>query len=416
MTTATVIRPLAPSEEIFASSEVVVGYSMRLSGRLNLTALSVAFDTVLRAYPALGARLAPDGKRHTLVEALGNTTQLTVSQGDPERLLTGAQLDQRSALAALCVVLDGDQAGVTLVTHHSVADACHSLAVLADLWSCYAEACHGREPALPMHGYPEAVENLLLCRGIEKFSDPSAPLRPFVHDTAHSVALPVDDAPYLIPLTARCRLSKQDTAALTDLAHRAGTTINGLASAAILLTEAEIRGLPLHELTYTYSVDLRSRVTPTIGSTEGSNVLGFADFVPPAGATTMVGLACAISDALHAGLATGHVQQTPLHIPDIASGPAPRSPGIVLATNWGRIERPLLPKDLYVNDFRTLMVAKPDKTGHRLQQPSGTIIISTFDDRLSIEIHHPEETTAEQRLRVHLLGRHLSTQSQIDVA
>lgn len=409
MTTATVIRPLAPSEEIFASSEVVVGYSMRLRGRLNLSALSVAFDTVLRAYPAFGARLELDGRRHILLESLGNTTQFTVTDGDPELLLTGARLDQRTALAALCVVLDGERAGVTLVTHHSIADACHSLAVLADLWRCYTAACHGREPTLPLHGYPEAVEDLLLCRAIEKFSNPPASVRPFArHATADTTPAPVDDAPYLIPLTARCRLTKRQTAALADLAHREGTTINGLASAAILLTEAEIRELPLRELSYTYSVDLRSRVTPAIGSTEGSNVLGFADFVPPHGATTLAGLARGISDGLRAGLASGLVQQTPLHIPDIAAGPAPRSPGIVLATNWGRIAHPTLPDGLHVNDFRTLMVAKPDKTGHRLQQPSGTIIISTFDDRLSIEIHHPEETTAQQRLRVHLLSQHLT--------
>ncbi|WP_425297488.1 hypothetical protein [Nocardia abscessus] len=37
------------------------------------------------------------------------------------------------------------------------------------------------------------------------------------------------------------------------------------------------------------------------------------------------------------------VQQTPLHIPEIAAGPPPRAPGIVLATNWGRVRRPRVP-------------------------------------------------------------------------
>ncbi|MFI6173106.1 hypothetical protein ACIBCN_40450 [Nocardia sp. NPDC051052] len=409
MTTATVIRPLAPSEEIFAGSEVLVGYSMRLSGRLNLAALSAAFDAVVRAYPALGAHLEPDGRGHILVESPGRAPTITVVDGDPEQLLSGARLDQRAALAALCVVRDGDSTGVTLVTHHSVADACHSLAVLAELWSCYTEISDGRAPTLSSHRFPAAVEDLLLARCVEKMSGLPVSSRPLIVTESPGAAAPVAaDESYLLPLTARCRLNKRETAALADLAHREGTTINGLASAAILLTEAELRELPLTELSYTYSVDLRNRVSPAIGHTEGTNVLGFADFVPTGDAgTTLIGLARGISDALRNGLASGVVQQTPLHIPDIASGPPPRAPGIVLATNWGRIDRPRLPEGLCINDFRTVMIAKPDKAGHRLQQPSGTIIISTFDDQLSIEIHHPVETTAQQRRRVRLLAAHL---------
>ncbi|GAA5070752.1 phthiocerol/phthiodiolone dimycocerosyl transferase family protein [Nocardia iowensis] len=418
MTTATVIRPLAPSEEIFAGSEVLVGYSMRLSGRLNLSALSEAFDAVVRAYPALGAHLEEDGRGHILVDSLASAPEITVVDGDPEQLLSGARLDQRTGLAALCVVRDGDSTGVTLITHHSIADACHSLAVLAELWSCYTQVSDGHPPMLTPHRFPAAVEDLLLARCVEKMSGLPVSARPLAVTAAPATAPPVGaDLSYLLPLTARCRLTQQETVALADLAHREGTTINGLASAAILLTEAELRELPLTELSYTYSVDLRNRVTPAIGSTEGTNVLGFADFIPTlSGGTTLTSLARGISDALRNGLATGVVQQTPLHIPDIASGPPPRAPGIVLATNWGRIDRPCLPEGLRVNDFRTVMIAKPDRAGRRLQQPSGTIIISTFDDRLSIEIHHPVETLAQQRLRVHLLAAHLDAVSEAGAA
>lgn len=418
MTTATVIRPLAPSEEIFAGSEVLVGYSMRLSGRLSLVALSAAFEEVVRAHPALGAHLEPDARGHLLVESTGSTPGITVVDGDPEQLLSGARLDQRTALAGLCVVRDGDNTGVTLVIHHSVADACHALAVLAELWVCYTEICRGRTPAHTAGRFPDTVEDLLHARGVEKMSDATGFTRPLALAESLGTTLPVeDDTPYLLPLTARCRLTKRETAALADLAHREGTTINGLASAAILLTEAELRELPLTELSYTYSVDLRNRVTPAIGHTEGTNVLGFADFVPTRQeGPTLVGLALGISDGLRRGLASGVVQQTPLHIPDIASGPPPRAPGIVLATNWGRIDRPRLPEGLRVNDFRTVMIAKPDRAGHRLQQPSGTIIISTFDDQLSIEIHHPVETTVQQRRRVRLLAAHLDAVREAGVA
>ncbi|MER7450514.1 hypothetical protein ABTW96_09510 [Nocardia beijingensis] len=407
MTAATAIRPLAPSEAIFANSEVLVGYSIRVAGRLDLAALSAAFEAVVRARPILGAHLEPDGcGGHLLLESPGAAPELTVAAGDPEQLLTGARLDQREALASLCVVRDGDTAGVTLVTHHSVADAYHSLAVFAELLSCYTDRTRGRPAELPPHGFPRSVEDLLRERGVRKIGTPVVP-----HHTvgiARNDAQP-EDPGYLVPRTARCRLTRKQTAALIELGHRNNTTINGLASAAILLTEAELRGLPLTELAYTYSVDLRTRVTPPIGMTEGTNVLGFANFVPaPGSGSTLVELARGISDTLRAGLRTGLVQQTPLHIPEIAAGPPPRAPGIVLATNWGRVRRPEVPDELRITDFRSIMLGKPDKTGHRLQQPSGTIIISTFDDRLSIEIHHPEETTDEQRVRVRLLTTHLS--------
>ncbi|MGQ4619595.1 phthiocerol/phthiodiolone dimycocerosyl transferase family protein [Nocardia sp. R7R-8] len=407
MAAATVIRPLAPSEAIFANSEVLVGYSIRVAGRLDLAALSAAFEAVVRSRPVLGARLEPDGRGgHLLLESSGAAPELTVATGDPERLLTGAQLDQRSALAALCVVRDGDTAGITLVTHHSIADAYHSLAVFAELWSCYTDRTRRRCAELPPHGFPRSVEELLGERGVRKIDTPVMPHRPVGVAQAYSGP---EDPDYLIPRTARCRLTREQTAALIELGHREHTTINGLASAAILRTEAELRGLPLTELDYTYSVDLRTRVTPPIGLTEGTNVLGFANFVPtPRTGTTLVELARGISDTLRAGLDTGIVQQTPLHIPEIAAGPPPRAPGIVLATNWGRVCRPRVPDELRITDFRSIMLGKPDKTGHRLQQPSGTIIISTFDDRLSIEIHHPEETTEEQRMRVRLLTTHLS--------
>ncbi|MGQ4596349.1 phthiocerol/phthiodiolone dimycocerosyl transferase family protein [Nocardia sp. R6R-6] len=405
MTTATVIRPLAPSEEIFANSEVLVGYSIRVAGRLDLTALSAAFEAVVRARPILGARLESDGHgRHLLLESTGAPPEISVADGDPEELLTGARLDQRRALAALCVVRDGINAGVTLVTHHSIADAYHSLAVFAELWSCYTELTRGHLPDLPQHGFPKPVEDLLRERCVEKIDAPALPPRPV--DVAQINSGP-DDPDYLLPHTARCRLTRDQTAALVELGHREKTTINGLVSAAILLTEAELRGLPLAELSYTYSVDLRNRVRPPIGMTEGTNVLGFANFVPSPGAT-MIGLARGISDALRGGLDAGIVQQTPLHIPEIAAGPPPRALGIVLATNWGRVRRPEVPDALRIIDFRSIMLGKPDKTGRRLQQPSGTIIISTFDNRLSIEIHHPDETTAEQRSRVRLLAAHLS--------
>ncbi|MFD0364900.1 hypothetical protein ACFQZZ_25975 [Nocardia sp. GCM10030253] len=417
MSTASVIRPLAPSEQMFAFGEVFVGYSVRVSGRLDLGALSTAFDAVVRAYPILGARLEAAGTGgHVLVASSGAAPEISVVDGDPEQLLTGAKFDQSVAVGALCVVRDGDSASVTLVIHHSVADAYHSLAILGDLWSFYRAATEGIPLRVEVHPYPEPVEALLAARGVEKFPNPAAaaPAPQLGVASTPSVAPAPDniDPGYPMPQTTRCRLGKDATAQLVDLGHREQVTMHGLVSAAILLMEAEIRALPLTELMYLYSVDLRTRVSPPIGLTDGTDVLGFTTYMPSAEAgTTLIRLARGVCDTLQAAVASGFVQQTPLQIPDMAAAGPPKIPGMVMATNWGRVPRLPSQQDLRIDDFRSIFIAKPDRTGRR--PAANTCIISTFDDRLSIEIHHSPQTAAQEQRRIDLLATTLHTAVEI---
>ncbi|NEW45217.1 acyltransferase [Nocardia cyriacigeorgica] len=399
MTAATVLRPLAPSEQIFAFAEVFVGYSARVSGRLDPTALAVAFDAVVHTYPMLGARLAPiDDTAHVMLAPEGGPPQLIVTDGTPEQLLTGADPDQRRAACALCVVRDGDTASVTLLTHHSVADAVHSLAIFAELWRCYRNAAAGRAPTVAEHPYPVSVEDLLRARGIAK-----RPSRgPAAMPVPASVPTSAADDPYPPLITTRCRLSRAATSALVDLGHRSGVTVHGMVSAALLLTEAETRGVPVDRLHYAYSIDLRSRLIPPVGPTEATNALGYTSYRPGADVEpTLLGVARGICAALRSGLDSGFIQQTPLQIPEMAATP----PGTVIATNWGRIPAPITPEGLRITDFRSTMIAKRDRTGRRSQQPGGgTTIISTFDEQLSVEVHHPPSFRAEQLLRIARIG------------
>ncbi|MFQ6329981.1 phthiocerol/phthiodiolone dimycocerosyl transferase family protein [Nocardia sp. CWNU-33] len=413
MSTASVIRPLAPSEQMFAFGEVFVGYSVRVSGRLDLNALSTAFDAIVRAFPILGARLeAVEAGGHVLVAAAGAAPGISVVDGDPEQLLTAAKFDQSVAVGALCVVRDGDSASVTLVIHHSVADAYHALAILGDLWFYYRAATEGRLPEPEIHPYPEPVEALLAARGIEKFPNPAAAAPAPGLAVTSTPAPDTIDPGYQMSQTTRCRLSKAATAQLVDLGHREQVTVHGLVSAAILLMEAEIRALPLTELMYLYSVDLRTRVSPPIGLTDGTDVLGFTNYVPGADAgTTLIGLARGVCDALQAAVDSGFVQQTPLQIPDVVAAGPPRVPGMVMATNWGRVPQLPAQQDLRIDDFRSIFIAKPDRTGRR--PAANTCIISTFDDRLSIEIHHPPQTAAQEQRRIELLTTTLHTAADI---
>ncbi|WP_454194261.1 phthiocerol/phthiodiolone dimycocerosyl transferase family protein [Nocardia sp. Marseille-Q1738] len=401
-----VIRRLAPSEEMFAAGEVFIGYSARVSGPLDLTALTAAFEAVARAHPILRARIeVADGGGHAF--AVSNATpEIFVADADPENPLTGAKFDQRVSVCALCVVRAGDTASVTLMIHHSIADAYHAFAVVDALWAGYRDAAAGRPLDLPVHTFPEPVEQLLAARGIEKMALPGGP--PAGESTAPPPVSPPREDEYPVLRTTRCRLTRDETAALVELGHRENVTVHGLVSAALLRTEAQIRELPLTGLLYLYSVDLRSRVSPEIDATGGTNVLGFANYLSPEADVTLVDLARGISEALHAGLSAGIVQRTPLNIPDMAAAPPPALPGVVIATNWGTI--PQLPEQdaLRIDDFHSTMLAKPDLTGRRPQQPGGgTCVISTFAGRLSVEIHHPPEFIDLQRHRIEVLERNL---------
>ncbi|MGW0002232.1 phthiocerol/phthiodiolone dimycocerosyl transferase family protein [Nocardia grenadensis] len=406
MTAATVIRPLAPSEQIFAFSEVFVGYCARMSGRIDLSALAAAFEFLVTAHPILGAQLAPtEPVGHTLVTSGPPEVVLTVADGDPEQLLTGADPDQRRALGTLHVVRSADIASVTLLVHHSIADATHALHLLEQLWHCYVAAAAGRAPTLPPSRQPMPVEDLLARRGIVRRPVPGGTEPPRVAPPlppAH--ALDANEHPYPPLVTHRCRLSREQTGALVAYGHRVGVTVHSLVAAALLLTESEARQLPVDELLCSYSVDLRRRVRPSIGPIEGTNVLGFAGYRPgPGTEATLPALARGVFHALRADLASGHIQQTPLQLPDTLAAPPANPFDTVMTTNWGRLPRLSVPT-LRIHDFRTTMIAKPDPTGRRPPQAGGgTSIITTYDDRLSVEIHHPPEFTPVQTPRVERL-------------
>ncbi|MGW0178921.1 phthiocerol/phthiodiolone dimycocerosyl transferase family protein [Nocardia sp. NPDC003345] len=402
MTAATVIRPLAPSEQIFAFSEVFVGYCARIAGRIDLGALGAAYEALVTAHPTLGAQLTPtEPVGHTLVTSGPPETVVTVADGDPELLLTGAEPDQRRALGSLHVVRSGADAAVTLLVHHSIADATHSLRLFQQLWECYATAAGGRAPVLPATRQPLPVEDLLSARGVRRRPVPGSAAPRDEPPLPPAAALDANDHDYPPLITTRCRLTREQTRTLVDRGHRAGVTVHSLVAAALLLTESEARRLPVDRLQCSYSVDLRRRVRPLIGPTEGTNVLGFAGYRPgPGTETSLEALAHGTLHALRTGLASGYIQQTPLQLPDTLAVPPANPFHTVMTTNWGRIPRPAAP-GLRIDDFRTTMIAKPDPTGRRPPQAGGgTSIISTYADRLSIEIHHPPEFTPVQLPRI----------------
>ncbi|MCM6790613.1 hypothetical protein NDR87_30015 [Nocardia sp. CDC159] len=334
-----------------------------------------------RSHPVLSCRIVddPDG-RAVFVKPAAPPLLIWADRSD-EPL---PDLDGRAAV--LHIVREStDTAWVTLLTHHSAADGRHSVHLLADLWNYYTGLTEGRAVRPCRSDFPRSLEQVLTERGItaEK-SEPGE--------------LPPPKPPMIAPTlrtSPRVRLTAEQTAALTQLARRAGTTLNGLASAALLQAVAEVDGLEIDQPVYGYPVDLRTRLTPPVGDAEGTNILGLAVFAAtPETATDTETLAQAVTDQLARDLATGEVQRYYLRHPEHSLGMTyPRS-GMPSAstTNWGVIPKLATPDGLTIDDFRPYLVTyKPgDVDALGWSYPRNSCILHTFEGQFTIDVVRPD--------------------------
>lgn len=392
MDLTTIVRPLAPSELGFTRAEVYVGYSILVRGALDTVRLAAAFDAVRTRNPILSAALAyRGGAGFDITAPAGPPPPITVVPGDPAQALSGGAVDQYRALGALHVVAGRDATRVTLLAHHSIADARHALALLGELWRDYTGSAAANPSGAAAGGYPPPVETLLLGRQPAP-PDPAGAGAP----AAGSGCRPLH--------VDRAHLSAARTTALIDFARLTGRTVNSLASAAILLAESRIRAVPLTALRYLYAVDLRSRLRPSVAATGGTNVIGFADYHAPEENLDLLALATHLASDLKGQLAAGDIERTALH------GPGPAAPGVtevVRATNWGPIPAFAAPPGLVLSDFRAAMTVNPPAAAAppRVSSlPPGEYVIHTADGRLSVEfLTRPGESAAGARRRADLL-------------
>lgn len=383
-------RALAPSERVQAGKEAYIGYAVHATGRLHLDALATAYDAVCHAYPQLTARI--NAGNDGLVFAASDTRpKVHTCDGDLERPLAGVQLNQHQVLSALNVVHDGEATSICLLTHHSIADAQHSLEVLAAVLSCYTDVVGGVPIDLPRRPFPRSLEDLLAERGIgrggadhQRDPQPSmVPGQPVVR--GQTTRGPDTPARHVV----QHRMTAAQTSALADIGHREKVTINGLSAGVLLLVEAEVRDLPLTELIYRSTVSLRRHLTPPVGPTEGTNVIGAMGFTAADDiAPDAVTIGRAISARLRAGLADGSIQRSLL---ELLSRPTPDSkpwdprtaPAVVSMMNWGRVPPMRTPNGLRLTNFRSASSMREITT-------MGGYVVNTFGSRIGIDLAWPE--------------------------
>jgi hypothetical protein len=394
-----VIRKLAPSEEMFAQSQTFVGAAVQLSGAVDVDTMSTAFDTLLQAHPVLAGHLerGPDGLHDIVVDDLLHPGISVVGEGD--RPSASMRLDQGAALVNLWLDLTDERPELALHVHHGLADGQHLIGLVWELLSWYTELVGtGRIAPVEPQPAPESLEAVLEQRGIAKLSRSGFErLMPamFAHDlppSMRSAAGGNPAFPTLVP-AAVCQLTERETEAVVAFSRDYGLSLNAVIGAAILLAEWRVRDTPNIPIPYLYPVDLRHLVTPPVDATASTNPLGVAIYLAKiAPDTELAELASDIVETFRNDLADGVIHQSLLHFGLQYAGSPPGLPEFVMATDGGSIPALPTPPDLRVDGLHTEL--------HTASVAGVDLYESLiFNDRLQIE-HHSHSPRPEATIEV----------------
>lgn len=359
-----VIRKLAPSEEMFAQSQTYFGGTVRVRGPVDVEAMFDAFDTLLQAHPVLAGRFerGSDGRHNIVVDDLLPPGIRMVEKGDqpPPQL----RLDQAVSLVYLRIKPIDGRTDVTLYTHHSLTDGQHHMGLVWELFSWYTDlVCTGGiEPVDPQPA-PDSLEVLLEKRGVRKQSRSgferllpalyAYELPPSTRDTAGgNPALPT-----LTP-SARCQLTVRETQDLITFSRDRKLSLNAVIAAAMLLAEWQVRATPYIPVPYLYIADLRLLLNPPVDPTAATNPLGVATFLAEIDPNTdIVDLATDIVEAYRADLSDGVVRQSLLHYNLHYAGSPPGLPEPVMASHMGELPALRTPPDVSVDGVKVNLYA-----------------------------------------------------------
>lgn len=399
--TATKIRDLAPSEAVHAYGRLYVGYSCLCAGNLDLRALDDAFAELQRQHTHLGSVIRETGSGFEFATNNDLPAKVRIFAGeDPHVQATGwsAVFDQTKQLAYLDTIPSGEHTRVTLFLHHAIADAHHALALLEELWDRYTCLVEN-DDSVPteQQPFPAALEHLLATREYPG-GEISSGLQPPPELLAR---LPYVTRPHVL-LPTRTRLSKAETKALIKHGHDTGVTINALVSAAIIQAHASPPALA----GYTYVVDIRSRVTPTVAPIEATNMVRSTVFKPAGNEENLMSLAHRIGDQLATDLASGVIHSGVAEAAMSAEA-AQQSGSTVTAvgSNWGRIAPLRTPTGLRIIDFQSYF--PPNPLFKALEDLAGAAfeghVITTYDQQLNID-NFAGESSDQAQPRLHRIS------------
>ncbi|WP_221358270.1 phthiocerol/phthiodiolone dimycocerosyl transferase family protein [Streptomyces beigongshangae] len=405
-------RALCPVESLYVGQRSRAFLSCALRGRVDVEALSAAFDAMTEANPTLRSRIVPDGAGHAL-SLLGEDERprLVTRTGDEEEayaaelnnpLPVGGPLSR----AVLVSAPDGEHHLFLLVVDHTVTDGHSSIALHNALWDHYRTLVEGgRADGTPVSGmprWPEPVSRLLpaadeadtaryLDSRIEEAGLHPVTLVPYDvrrpevdgegADAGAGGAGAADDGHIEV---CRLLLDTELTTGLRRTARRSGVSVHALVAATLLTTaRRRLDGDGPRTLGCLSPVDLRSRLSPPLSASamvpavtthlQTLEVPGNPD--PLETARTVH---ARLSDYISRGDHFHEVRITP---------EIPRNPALqlatVIATNMGVVPGPRLPGELEAVDVR-LVPAREHYFPQAGRSPVMACVVS-FEGRLAIE-------------------------------
>lgn len=359
-----VIRKLAPSEEMFAQSQTYFGGTVYLNGQVDIDAMFDAFDALLQAHPVLAGHFerGSDGLHHIVVDDFLPSGIRVVDKEDQPAIQL--RLDQAVSLVYLRVKPTGARTEVTLYTHHSLTDGQHHMGLVWELFSWYTDlVCTGDIEPVDSQPAPDPLEVVLEKRGVHKQSRSgferllpalyAYELPPSSRDTAGGNP----DFPTLTP-SARCQLTERETQDLIAFSRDRKLSLNAVIAAAMLLAEWQVRATPYIPVPYLYIADLRLLLNPPVDPTAATNPLGVATFLAEINPNTgIVDLATDIVDAYRTDLSDGVIQQSLLHYNLHYGGSPPGLPDPVMASHMGELPGLRTPPGVSVDGVRVNLYA-----------------------------------------------------------
>lgn len=383
---STPIRYLSPSEEFYAKAENFIGLTVTLRGRIDVGAITEAFDTLLRVHPAHAGHLERDGdgRYQIMVDDYEHEGIWLERFEDPP----GDRLpNQSEALLNLRLRLGTEISTLTLYTHHALSDGHHQFALLEKLFGWYTDLVSGDGIApVTAEPIPQPLETVLADRGIGKLArfglERFLPAM-FTYDLPPSKRNTGRVGPQSVRVpSATCRLSRQETQDLIGVCADRRISLNALVAAAILMAEWSIRETPHLPIPYIYPVDLRFFLTPPVGATEATNPLGMAMYLAEIRpGTEIVDLARDIVEAFRADLADGVIAQSFLHFGTEYQGNPPGLPDVVMTTDGGDLPPLRTPDDLVVEQYDLEVLFASTSAGIDMYSAG------TYDGRLVVSYH-----------------------------
>lgn len=382
----TLQRPLDPIESQLA--DYPEAFTLRYEGEIHYESLARAFTVLCQRHPVLHSRVVFDDRLGWLcVPSDESVRVLVIDSDDFDNVADVCVAWDVSRNACRLALLRGKCRGVVaLHIDHAIVDGTAGYAFWTELWDLYVQIENGDTPPGKWSNpkLPTAPSRLLeRCTG-EISTDARNELRRYLQRAQPNMVAPPGTMPQpaLEFMRARIRFSAEETAGIVSAARQHMTTMQGLLSAAVLLSQRSVIDSTPGKLQMAcvVVVDLRHRSNPPVGPTETTTFAGEQRGVQEISpGMDLVTVARTVTELLKEGLRRGEVVEdligrlrpVPRNTDD---HPSPLTDAIV--SNLGVLRPVAQPRDATVSDF--------DLYPHRVGKPYPTYAAWTYAGELTV--------------------------------